>query len=204
MQTQNVNVKTAASESRKTGAKPRFYPSAYEPGISLREDIYQAQFSIEVTGEYTYPEDDSEPGSGLQHGHGTWTFGAFASLSDAVSSMEAIYGQWKAGDYKTNISLLIFGHVDDRFDPEYVRIIDRHNDLALGAVVDQGLYWVSPIGTLRDLTEVMERIEALKDGGPVTLLEEKLKLSLIHSRYWKHPEIDQLITRTDSSTHHVF
>ena len=204
MQTHNVNVKTATKESSETGGKTRFYPSAYEPGISLREDIYQAQFSIEVTGEYTYPEDDSEPGSGLQHDMGTWTFGAFASLSDAVKSIEAIYGQWKADEYKTSFSQLVYGTPGEQFDPEFVRIIDRHNDLALGAVVDQGLYWVSPIGTLRDLTEVMERIEALKDGGPVTLLEEKLKLSLIHSRYWKHPEIDQLITRTDSSTHHVF
>lgn len=204
MQTQNVNVKTAASESKETGGKTRFYPSAYEPGISLREDIYQAQFSIEITGGYTYPEDDSEPGSGLQYSMGVWTFGAFASLSDAVSSIEALYAQWEAGEYKTSFSQLVYGTPGDQFTPEFVRVIDRHNDLALGAVVDHGVHWVAPVETLRDLVQVMGNIENSKDGGCETVQEKNRQLALIHYRYWKHPEVESLINRIASPAINVF
>ncbi|QCR38913.1 hypothetical protein [Nissabacter sp. SGAir0207] len=207
MQTHNVNVKTATKESSETGGKPRFYPSAYEPGVSLREDVYQTQFYLEVEGQYTLPEDDSEPGSGKRYCYGEWEFGAFTSLRDAVRKIEAIYAQWKISGYKTDLCQLVYGVPDGhsgRFAPEFVRILDRHNDLALGAVIDQEVQWVTPVATLRDFVEVMNKVDSLNYGWPETRQEKILGLSLIHSRYWKHEEVNALINRTASPASNVF
>ncbi|HAV1239741.1 TPA: hypothetical protein JGU28_004522 [Salmonella enterica] len=181
-----------------------FLHTPYEPGVSLREDIFNRQFSVEVTGRMTYPQDN--PGYGTYDCEETLTACEAATISDAVARLLQLYesDSWPIRDANT-------GYDDDcgpvDFCPYMVKIFDRHHRLVMGGDFKsrKGINWFPPVTDGQAITELKIQQKRLLDQAAEesgwdnyetarSLWREAdyLSLHLVHKKYASLPEAVQL------------
>lgn len=120
---------------------PKFLPSQYEHGVSLREDIYNTQFTIIlsqiVTHNYTKIVKIKKQ---------------FKSISDALSFIEHHVNK----KYQKCI-------YNAKFKATNISIIDRYNEnVVCGEILNHNINWFYPIKTLFEEEELRSTQESLK------------------------------------------
>ncbi len=116
---------------------PSFFHTPYEPGISLREDIFNRQFIAEVMGSVEYLEDDRNQGSfyrteSLQISGG-------ATIAEIIDRLMVINrsDSWPIRDEEADYYDPELGHDcgPQSFYPGQIRILDRFGRLVIGEVL---------------------------------------------------------------------
>ncbi|MBD1226026.1 hypothetical protein [Xenorhabdus griffiniae] len=182
----------------------KFLRTPYEPGVSLRWDIYHRQFRVEVTGMFEYPEDDSIYGT--YKNKGTLIICETSTFTDAVNKLKIMYkaNSWpfrdKDEDYYYDPDLgRDMGPIN--FYPMTVIIYDRHNRKVLGGeLLNGGITWAHPITNETELYKMHKKFwdegsgeHRWNDYETARQMWHKAGLLLLHvvdSKYQLHDEIN--------------
>ncbi|MDE9447301.1 hypothetical protein KKJ04_17290 [Xenorhabdus bovienii] len=141
----------------------RFLPTPYEPGVSLRWDIFHSQFTVIVTGMFKYSE--CAPFNGTYQIEGTLTICKESTLTNAIQKLNVIFleSNWPFQD--ENI-----GYYDPNFrrdveplsfKPQSVMIYDRYNRKVLGGRIESKIIWARPVTQEADFIALYDEYERL-------------------------------------------
>ncbi|MDN8554971.1 hypothetical protein [Citrobacter werkmanii] len=197
-----------------------FLPTTYEPGVSLRYDIFNRQFTVEVTGRMYYPEDD--PVYGTYSCEETLTVCEAATINEAATRLLQLYesDNWPIRDENIDYYDANLGHdcgpVD--FYPYTVKIVDRHGRLVLGGNFrsGNGINWFPPVIDSQAIAELeMQRERLLSQAAyehgwdnyetarALWREADYLSLHFAHKKYTSLSEVENLISHTPHpKTHH--
>lgn len=181
-----------------------FFRTPYEPGVSLRWDIYHRQFRVEVTGMFEYPEDDLM--CGTYKTQGTLIICETSTFTDAVNKLKIMYkaNSWPFRDkdddhyYDSDLGRDM-GPLN--FYPMTVIIYDRHNRKVLGGVLSGGIVtWAHPVTKEAELYKMFKKLRdegsyehGWNDYETARSLWHEAGLLLLHvvdSKYQLHSEIN--------------
>ncbi|GKW25791.1 hypothetical protein PEC311524_33850 [Pectobacterium carotovorum subsp. carotovorum] len=189
---------------------PSFFHTPYEPGISLREDIFNRQFTADVMGSVEYLEDDRNYGSfyrteSLQISGG-------ATIAEIIDRLTVIYrdDSWPFRDEDADYYDPDLGHDSgpQSFYPSQIRILDRFGKLVLGGVfAGDGIQWTKPVSSDVEAKQLYSQCEELRKEAAIEaswdnystaerMREQANRLSLADAdRRWRqHPEVLALVS----------
>ncbi|ACX86445.1 hypothetical protein F6Q06_09565 [Pectobacterium parmentieri] len=189
---------------------PSFFHTPYEPGISLREDIFNRQFTADVMGSVEYLEDDRSYGSfyrteSLQISGG-------ATIAEIIDRLTVIYrdDSWPFRDEDADYYDPDLGHDcgPQSFYPSQIRILDRFGKLVLGGVfAGDGIQWTKPVSSDVEAKQLYSECEELCKEAAIEaswdnystaerMREQANRLLLADAdRRWRqHPEVLALVS----------
>ncbi|CCW29053.1 conserved hypothetical protein [Xenorhabdus nematophila F1] len=147
--------------------KLSFLHTPYEPGVSLRSDVFQTQFSVLVSGDAEYPEDD--PVYGTYYSEKTLIVCNTSTLTDAVQQLKAIIdeGSWVFRDEGVDYYDPDFGSDMGpiSFIPRKVTIYDRYNRRLLGGRIASEIIWARQVTRKDELVALEKERNRLKAEG---------------------------------------
>jgi len=131
-----------------THLNPQFIHTPYEPGVSLRADVYARQFSVVVAGTTTYPEDDLNCGTYTREE--TYSVCTGATLSEVITQITEISQRraWAFRDEEKDYYDAELGHDCGpvSFFAQSVCISDRLGRKVLGGCIRNGkIFWIIPV-----------------------------------------------------------
>ncbi|MBA5206051.1 hypothetical protein F9U39_19880 [Pectobacterium versatile] len=149
---------------------PSFFHTPYEPGISLREDIFNRQFIAEVMGSVEYLEDDRNYGSfyrteSLQISGG-------ATIAEIIDRLMVINrsDSWPIRDEEADYYDPELGHDcgPQSFYPGQIRILDRFGRLVIGGVfAGEGILWTPPVSSDAEANQLYSQCEELRKEAAI-------------------------------------
>ncbi|MDQ9128495.1 hypothetical protein RDT67_18930 [Serratia fonticola] len=200
MHTQNVNVNSATGASRiceKT--TPKFIPSPYEKGVSIREDIFNKQFKVLVRGLATFPNDAVFERNQIEISFYVLTA---STITDAVNQVNKVHSenawQYKDADVLGDTTVL-------DYLAQYVQITDRNGRAVLGGAIGTKIEWYEPIKTKGDIEDLITKVKRtnysardelnagnLSKADELWLIAEVMTLEIVAPIYREHPEVVQI------------
>ncbi|MCG3472344.1 hypothetical protein L7750_18780 [Xenorhabdus bovienii] len=145
----------------------RFLPTPYEPGVSLRWDIFHSQFTVIVTGKSEYPEDD--PIYGTYEAKRTLEVCKGSTLTKVIRKLNAMLrkDKWPFRDENVDYYDPDFGRDMGPlgFNPQSVMIYDRYGRKALGGRIAKKVIWALPITQKADLDALHKEYKRLNSEG---------------------------------------
>jgi predicted Fe-Mo cluster-binding NifX family protein len=200
MHTQNVkvNVNSATGTSRICEkATPKFIPSPYEKGVSIREDIFNKQFKVLVRGLATFPND-----AAFEKKQISFYVLTASTITDAVNQVNKLHSenawQYKDADVLGDTTVL-------DYLAQYVQITDRNGRAVLGGTIGTKIEWCEPIKTTGEIevltTKVKRKNYAARDelnagnlskADELWLIAEVMTLEIVAPIYRGHPEVVQI------------
>lgn len=188
-----------------------FLHTPYESGVSLREDIFNKQFTVNVTGIMIYPEYD--PRYGIYEQEETLIVCESATVSNAAARLLQIYesAHWPIRDTETDYYAADLGHDCGpvEFYPHTVKILNRHHELVLGGDFSspEGINWFPPVTNAPSLARLKTQQQELfslastesawdnyETARSLRRDAELLSLYFAHKKYAYLPEIKYLIS----------
>lgn len=147
-----------------THLNPQFIHTPYEPGVSLRADVYARQFSVVVSGTTVYPEDDLNYGTYTREE--SFNVCRAGTLRDVISDVS---------DINQRITWPFRDDDKDYYDPELghdcgpisfwahsVSISDRFGRKVFGGCIRSGrIIWVTPVKDNVEASRLHEHCDAL-------------------------------------------
>ncbi|MBP2834686.1 hypothetical protein [Dickeya parazeae] len=165
-----------------------FLRTPYEPGVVLREDIFNKQFVAVVSGRTLYHFYDDERTVDSVFRDGSFRV-AGATISEVIDRVTDRLG-------------CVYS-----FHPKYIQIYDRFGRLVLGAVYTNGIRWTKPVQSdaesadLRAKCDEIDReaeIEASDDcSDAAEKLWESVRVMLladVDRRWRQHPDVLSILS----------
>ncbi|QNR00119.1 hypothetical protein BGI51_22125 [Pseudomonas oryzihabitans] len=129
-----------------------FVSNPYAPGTSLRQDLFERQFTITLHGSM---ERFDESGRGTFHINGHVQLAQCGLLDDILPiALEAI----RQDRYPTPVAVL-------DFHPRRICVSDRHGHLVMAGKVDResrSIHWIDPCRTAEEEKVVLAQIQLLR------------------------------------------
>ncbi|PHM27826.1 hypothetical protein [Xenorhabdus innexi] len=192
-----------------------FLHTPYEPGVSLRLDVFQRQITVLVSGDAEYPDDD--PNYGTYYSEKTLFVCSAPMLTDAVQQLKSTIDKnsWVFRDEGVDYYDPDFGRDMGpmSFIPRAVMIYDRYHRRLLGGRIASasGITWARPVTRKDELIALEKERERLNDKGSyescwdnystAKYLWEKaslLSLHVIESNYLIREEMDNIFLQDAS------
>ncbi|KGA39223.1 hypothetical protein ACIPR7_18065 [Pectobacterium parvum] len=148
---------------------PSFFHTPYEPGISLREDIFNRQFTADVMGSVEYLEDDR---SGSFYRTESLQISGGATLVEAIDRLMTLYSSdsWPFRDEDADYYDPDLGHDcgPQSFYPSQIRILDRFGRLVIGGVfAGDGILWTPPVSSDVEVNQLYSQCEELRKEAAI-------------------------------------
>lgn len=198
MHTQNVNGATGASRiCEKT--TPKFIPSPYEKGVSIREDIFNKQFKVRVRGVATFPNDAVFEQNQIEISFYVLTA---STITHAVNQVNKVHSEnaWKYKDADVLGDTTVLEYL-----AQYIHITDRNGRSVLGGAIGTKIEWCEPIKTKGEIEDLITKVKRtnysardelnagnLSKADELWLNADILALAIVDPIYRIHPEVEQI------------
>ncbi|WP_226092976.1 hypothetical protein LF929_016170 [Dickeya oryzae] len=164
-----------------------FLHTPYEPGVALRQDVFNKQFVAVVSGQIEYRVNNEEFADDLVFRDASFrvTGATITEVVDRVTS--------EVNDRLENTN---------KFHPKYIQIHDRFDRLVLCAVYTNGIRWTKPVQSdaesadLRAKCDEIDREAELEASDDYSYVAERLWESVrvmlladVDRRWRQHPEV---------------
>ncbi|MCI4031508.1 hypothetical protein [Dickeya dianthicola] len=182
-----------------------FLRTPYEPGVALREDVFNEQFVAVVAGSAEYPEDDPTYGSYYRDKTLYVSYGATISSVIERLLVIAMNDNWPLRDDDIDYYDEHLGHDcgPKNFYPKQIRILDRFGKLVLGGVfAGDSIKWTDPVRNDADSSKLHARCEEITDEAAIEAswdnysTAERMRdsartmlLADVDRRWRQHPEV---------------
>ncbi|GKW07673.1 hypothetical protein [Pectobacterium carotovorum] len=191
---------------------PSFFHTPYEPGISLREDIFNRQFTADVMGSVEYLDDYWSYGSGSFYRNELLQISGGSTIAEIIDRLTVIYrdDSWPFRDEDADYYDPDLGHDcgPQSFSPRQVRILDRFGKLVLGGVfAGDNIQWTRPVSSDVEAKKLYSQSEELREDAAIEaswdnystaerMREQANRLLLADAdRRWRqHPEVLALVS----------